>query len=487
MKKFIPFLLLACVTTISSTFCQVWSIHPSAPIIGINILASMAILSFLSKRASLIVFFFQCLLNIILTSAADALKEPVTLTGIVNGIGYACDFGTSLFIYIQKSEAAFFIACLTAQIIIAHKTDWKAKRRKLGLLSLAALVIVHIWGTFSEPLSEFWPNEKVEPGEIVNWKPPERRSLHKRGYLATFILEFGTGYLSRVKQLAPRMDSPVGLEGIPALHAKGKVVFIQVESLDYELLNATSDNEYVMPFLHSMQKTAVVLRLDGTKKLGSANSDFEIFTGSIASSSYIHYTYTKNLPNSLLSKISRKISPSFVFHGMPYFYMNQGPAYTAQGIEHVFCLEEMQRSGVKFLPLWGAGVVADEDIFSFASSKIPADGDFFHFIITMNMHTYDDPSGICPVMRFSIGKDPEFYSLCRTTDSAIQKYVSHLPAGTLVVLWGDHRSYCRDNSGNVPFMAFIKGENNAFDGSRLYGLTRSKMYFYLAQALGLAS
>ena len=94
------------------------------------------------------------------------------------------------------------------------------------------------------------------------------------------------------------------------LKATGKIIFIQVESLDYDLLNATAGEEYVMPFLHDLQKAAIVIPIDGVKKLGSANSDFEIFTGNIASSNYIHYTFTKIFPNSLLSEISKKISPS---------------------------------------------------------------------------------------------------------------------------------------------------------------------------------
>ena len=65
-----------------------------------------------------------------------------------------------------------------------------------------------------------------------------------------------------------------------------------------------------MPFLHDLQKAAIVIPINGAKKLGSANSDFEIFTGNIASSNYIHYTFTKNIPK--LSFI-RDIKENFTF------------------------------------------------------------------------------------------------------------------------------------------------------------------------------
>lgn len=483
IKEWIPFFFLVFLTAGISTFCQVWSIHPTAPIIGINFLASLAFLSFANKKICALIFLLQCLLSIILTSASSALKEPLTLTAILNGMDYALDFGSSIYIYIQVHMALFFSACLILQLFFVYKINWNVKRTKIGIISLTALLSVFATSLTSLPLSAFWPNDKNQPDEIVNWNPPERRSLHKRGYLATYLIELFTGYTSRVKQLQPIMETPSGIEEIPVLKATGKIIFIQVESLDYELLNATVGNEYVMPFLHALQKAAIVIPIDGAKKLGSANSDFEIFTGNIASSNYIHYTFTKTFQNSLLSDISKKISPSFAFHGMPYFYMNQGPAYTAQGVEHVLCLEEMQREGITPRHMWGDGVIADQDMFPLASSKIPQNGNFFQFIITMNMHTFEDPRDVCPQMHFTTGDDHAFYSCSRSTDDAIRNYITQVPAGTLVAIWGDHRSYSRESSGKIPFIAFVKGEELPFDGSHLQGLTRSKMHFYLEKII----
>lgn len=483
IKEWIPFFFLVSLTAGISTLCQIWSIHPSAPIIGINLLASLAVLSFANKKACVIIFLLQCILSIILTSASSALKEPLTLTAILNGMDYALDFGTSIYIYIQVYMALFFAICLILQLLLVYRINWNVKRTKVGVISLIALFSVFAISLTSLPLSAFWPNEKTQPGEIVNWNPPERRSLHKRGYLTTYLIEFFTGYTLRVKHLQPIMDTPNGTEDIPALKATGKIIFIQVESLDYDLLNATVGDEYVMPFLHDLQKAAIVIPIDGAKKLGSANSDFEIFTGNIASSNYIHYTFTKTFPNSLLSEISKKISPSFAFHGMPYFYMNQGPAYTAQGVEHVLCLEEMQREGITPRHMWGDGVIADQDMFPLALSKIPQSGNFFQFIITMNMHTFENPRDVCPQMHFTAGDDHAFYSCSRSTDDAIRDYITHIPAGTLVAIWGDHRSYSRDGDGKIPFIAFIKGEEHPFDGSHLQGMTRSKMHFYLEKII----
>ena len=142
IKEWIPFFFLVSLTAGISTLCQIWSIHPSAPIIGINLLASLAVLSFANKKACVIIFLLQCILSIILTSASSALKEPLTLTAILNGMDYALDFGTSIYIYIQVYMALFFAICLILQLLLVYRINWNVKRTKVGVISLIALFSV---------------------------------------------------------------------------------------------------------------------------------------------------------------------------------------------------------------------------------------------------------------------------------------------------------------------------------------------------------
>lgn len=115
-----------------------------------------------------------------------------------------------------------------------------------------------------QPLREFWPQDTVN-GKISS-TPPERRSLHARGYLATYALELGSGYPWRMQKQTQPMESPHGVENLPLLPCTDKIVLIQVEALDYEMLTEKARAEYVMPFLHNLLDHAVLLRLDGTKK-----------------------------------------------------------------------------------------------------------------------------------------------------------------------------------------------------------------------------
>ncbi len=86
-----------------------------------------------------------------------------------------------------------------------------------------------------------------------------------------------------------------------------------------------------MPFRRFLLPDAILLRLDGIKKLASANSDFEIFNGLEASTDIVHYEYEKDYPRSLIPHLTAGGRPVEVFHGLPAGYMNLKAAYKLQG------------------------------------------------------------------------------------------------------------------------------------------------------------
>lgn len=92
---------------------------------------------------------------------------------------------------------------------------------------------------------------------------------------------------------------------------------MQVESLDFELLEMDVDGRPVMPFLRSLLPDAILLRLDGTKKLASANSDFELFNGLEASPDFVHYEYENAYPRSLIAQLGSGGRPVEVFMVCP--------------------------------------------------------------------------------------------------------------------------------------------------------------------------
>lgn len=233
-----------------------------------------------------------------------------------------------------------------------------------------------------------------------------------------------------------------------------------------------------MPFLRSLLPDAILLRLDGTKKLASANSDFELFNGLEASPDFVHYEYENAYPRSLIAQLGSGGRPVEVFHGLPANYMNLRAAYKLQGFSRYHDIEVMRAAGVRPLDCWWAGVVTDKDLFDYAAQQMPS-GPFVQFIITMSMHLPEYVDRIAPERRFCSSSRSAFLTLAHDTDIALRHYVAKLPQGAMLILWGDHRSYSRDNSGLIPFLVYIKGASLHFDGRDLPVMSRCSMYYYL--------
>lgn len=470
-------LLLVLLMSLSSSVCQWWSIRPSFPVVGINLAASLCLFTWIRRDICVLLIIGQCLFSIVCLTVAETLKVPLNLSTLVHGTRYASHLGFSLFFHVPLLKSLFFVVCAFAQLFFLFKIKELPRRKWVGGLALATFAIAMSTSFATLPLKAFWPQNSIS-GK-VSPTPPERRSLHARGYLATFVLELATGYPWRMQDQTQPTESPDGTEGLPLLTCTDKIVCIQVESLDYEMLTANVDGEYVMPFLHSLQEKGVAIRLDGTKKMASANSDYEVFTGRIASHNILHYEYEKDFSEALPQLLTKKVASSYFFHGLPGNYMNQEKTYRSQGVQHNYGLEKMQAEGVRITQVWTDGIVADTDLFDFAAQKIPHTGSFFHFIITMDMHVMDQPEKVCKNMCFSGTPRHVYYSLCRNTDAALASYASKLPEGTTVALWGDHRSYTPEGSGCIPFVLFITGQKHTFLHESDPLLNRSKMYFYL--------
>lgn len=309
-----------------------------------------------------------------------------------------------------------------------------------------------------------------------NFASPGRRSLQLRGYLCSFALELCTKSAWSFRSLRPLPCSDEGIEAIPVPPKSSRVALIQVESLDWNLLHRKVGGELVMPFLHSLLPNSIVLPLDGTKKLASANSDFEIFNGQEAIDSVVHYEFLTNYPRSIFQCLRKEGRRTIAFHGLPADYMNLEAAYKLMGIDEFRALESIKADGVIPLPVWWAGVIRDEDLLAYAAESLPS-GPFVQFIITMNMHLPEHIGLLSEHILFH-SPDASFLTTVRTTDDALRHYVEELPEGTLLILWGDHRSYGR-STGDIPFIVYTKGQSHPFDGTGIKGLTRCKMYYYL--------
>lgn len=421
----------------------------------------------------------QALFSLFALSYHTTLGMPPTLADLVNGTSYAVDMGAlSLFHYVDMKALAWLApCCLLLFLLCAKKPRYGFRVRLWSLVPLVVLAVAFALNVDKQPLADFFPENYTRRTDKKYFASPGRRSLKYRGYLTSFSLELGTGAAWTFRNLQPAPCSADGIETIPVPPASPYLSLIQVESLDWDLLDRQENGEHVMPFLHGLLPHAIVLRLDGTKKLASANSDFEIFNGQEAASSMVHYEFLTSYPRSLFRCLSADRRRIMAFHGLPADYMNLAAAYPLLGITEYRALERLKADGLSPLPVWWAGVVRDEDLLAYAAKHLP-EGPFVQFIITMNMHLPEHVALLKDPPLFTGAPDSAFLTTARTTDDALRDYVAALPDGARLILWGDHRSYGR-STGDVPFLIYTKGQSHPFDGSGLDGLTRCKMHHYL--------
>ena len=174
-----------------------------------------------------------------------------------------------------------------------------------------------------------------------------------RGYIATAFGEiYSSRFFNRNKLQAGRICSPKPIEKLPIVDISDRLVIIQVECLGFELLSTSVDGKAVMPYLQSLQDKSFIVKLDGTKKLASANSDYELLNTREASSEIVHYEQTQSFTDNIILHLQKKGWHTSVYHGYKGNYMNLRETYMACGFDKLYFFEEYQKEKFPILPLW---------------------------------------------------------------------------------------------------------------------------------------
>lgn len=438
-------------------------------LVALDILCILLIL-FLPKILQRIIFTCNILICSFLYVYINVLNEPPSFTILYNGFKHI--EGVPLYAYIPFHVILFLIlAIFLIQYYISFLSKIKNSYKYVLVLS-CSIILLQIFIVIDKPLR----HTKM----FFNFGSEIRRSINNRGFIATSIFEW---YLELHKQADgafPKEWHPLtqDINNIPTITVKGNIVLIQVESLGYEMLNTIENTIPVMPFLHSLQKNSIVLKVDGIKKLGSSNSDYEILTTRNAPKGFLAYEFVKDFSGNIIEKMNEKDYTTRMFVGVVGHYMNMRTAYSLMGFQDMHFSREMSEAEYTPLKEWaGGGIFSDRDLFDFIMTKNPKiEEKRFEFIITMSMHepsyTKDNTEP------FEKSKYPEYYKACYDTDNGIRAYYDTLNDGTIFIIYGDHMSYFGDATPHVPFIVHIKGDTfNYMDDTTIY--TRTDMSHYL--------
>ena len=300
------------------------------------------------------------------------------------------------------------------------------------------------------------------------------KGIERRGYVVIWLQEYCSGLAAQQGMIYQETGcSPGSVMKLPIPAISSMISFIQWESLDWAVLGKHIDNENVAPHLAELATKGLVLRMDGTKVLASANSDYEILNSKVSKLDFLYYAYVPSFPDSIILPFKEAGYETSVIHGLEGAYMNLQNVYPKQGFDELFFREQLIEAGYISNPDLFMQQVADEELFACAADLAKNKNNYFHFIITISTHEYD--------AQLAAGNKnwPAYYQMIHYTDQALGRYLDSLPQGATVIIYGDHQSYFNaQRDRTVPFLIYVKGHDLAAGGSEKI-FTRCQISHYL--------
>jgi hypothetical protein len=263
---------------------------------------------------------------------------------------------------------------------------------------------------------------------------------HIRGYLGPWFAEWyylrGDDLLNEVlirrktiyDRLTPReADIP--------LHKR--LVIMQVESLDTNILDYKVNGVEVTPFLNQLRRESMYYRVRAMHWQGSADADFAALNGVAGSTrantyNIERYPYSDTTPQ-LLASCGYDV---FSFHGNSGDFYERRAAYEKMGFTDIYFRRELEEKFSLPTERWG---IQDEEVLRISAHELrEATNPTCHFVITYTTHT---PYTQLP--RNEIFPNPQttaerYINSMRYFDNCLRDYVTALGRGTTLFLYSDH-------------------------------------------------
>lgn len=440
----------------------------------------------LSKRAFMVYLIIQGFLSAILLHYTIFFYNTLTLSTIYHSLQGAASLGIDILGFARWGIILTLGVLLAAelfmlQIAMAPRPNMPAFFRLRGISAVICMVIIcwlalHIYGRTG--LSVVWVDAKGHrPAAERRLEEGARESVRNIGYVGTWLGEFFSGtYRDTVLIYAEvRCPDPDGgtclaaaevggrrlWQGLPLPAPSRTVVMIQAESLDFAALDMRVSGRPVTPFLNRLARHSLTLKVFAPHKVGSCNSDYELFNGRLAEQNVVYYTYIKEYPDSIIHLLEQKgYDPAF-FHGLGGSLFNLREAYTAQGFKEFHFKEELLDEGYKAGNLIMEHI-QDEEVLDSAARHLRPEDLTAQFIVTMSSHVPFMPP--YPEFKSVGGTFARYVSSLHYLDKSLAGYYDRLPEGALLILWGDHGSDVTYPRGfapgdrHVPFLVHTKGD-----------------------------
>ncbi len=229
-----------------------------------------------------------------------------------------------------------------------------------------------------------------------------------------------------------------------------KVVIIQVESLESDILAFDVGSGPVMPFLRDVSRRSMLYRITPVHESGSCDADYAMLMNLYPGRDVTPYAVPEfDFSHSLAAHAREAGYRSVFFHGNDRSFFTRGAAIDKMGFDLALFRENLESRYGLTSSHWG---ISDRDLLSVSSSLLTGDPDpSLHFIITLTSHGpyhFLDPEE-CELFPRATNMREHYLNSMRFVDTQLRTYIGKLPHGTLVILYGDHASHV--DYGQGPF------------------------------------
>lgn len=403
--------------------------------------------------------------HLLLMTYFKYFHRPLTLATILNTYYEASQLTGFAWDMFPRGALLALLAALavkiTALVLSRRASLPRPSAWVVGLLLGSVLLGLHALATYKDPLHFILTTRNVG------------RLGYIRGYVVPWMAEAWYLRSDKLREHAIKRSRDV-YDRIAPLEAdiplRKRIVMIQAESLDGNILGYHAGDVEVTPFLNHLRKVSMYYRVVAMHTNGSSDADFVALTGS-PGSPHVNPYKVPDFPyeNTLPQLLAQRGYQTHSYHGNSGQFYDRNYAFNKIGFAQRNFREQLERDYGLKADRWG---VLDEDVLRVAVQDLRAAQDpTFHFIITLTTHT---PYTILTPDRREIYPRPQstaehYINNMRYLDNCLRDYITALGNDVTVIIYADHPTedfpdfVCdRDPSRGlefIPVMIYDPGED----------------------------
>ena len=392
----------------------------------------------------------------------DYFQQPLSLLVVLNQRREGAQVTDAGFALLRPWHLIFLGSLAFKLLLLFSASDstpeWRTGLICLGLYLLALIVVNRVY----KPLAKISTWETVGGlGAVYGYLP---------AWAAEYACIDNAALLKRALARATEQSDQLTPVETPAPIAE-RLVFLQVESLDWSVLNFRIRGEEVTPEINRQARRAMTFAVQADKRTGSLDADFTVLMGRPPSADVPTYKI-QGYPygGSLIERLAEMGFATTAVHGVSGEFFSRRPAFDKMGFHRLIFREEFEDLAGAPVTGWA---VPDDELLQFAAMDFSAQtGRQFQLAITATshipFHNYDRS-----LARFFPGStdiSESYFDVIHYVDRAVGRFLEALPQETTVVLYGDHvsrvenpalgyRQATWEGVGLVPFLLLETGRD----------------------------